>query len=258
MTAALRMLADAGAVFTLCYPSSKRPIGDAWQDQPHAYDEAAAHLQRGGNVGLLAGAYSAWIVALDLDRRAKQFAEQHPQLVKCFVYRKNAPDRGKFLVRCEGARGRKDHAAGLEILSTGNNAILTGRHESGALVKLVCRDDLPTLTIAELATIFEDWTGSPYDAPTRRHRPAPELPALGTSPAAIRLTLAHISPRRADDYNEWVRIGIALKSAHGDTAFAAWDEWSSQSPKYDPDITRAKWESFHPDGRLSGGTLTYL
>ena len=264
MTAALRTLADAGAVFTLCYPKSKRPIGDAWQEQPHTYQEAAAHLQHGGNVGLLAGALSNWLIAIDLDKRAKAFAEQHPQLVQWCIWRPNATDRGKFIVRAEGARNRKDHRAGLEIISFGN-AIVTGSHETGAAVMLACRGPVPVLTVAEVSAIFEAWTGTPYDAPPpKRHRknadPLPVAPSLPPSTLfGARLALDHLAAWRADDYTEWVRIGMVLKSTHGDAALALWDAWSQRSSKYPgADETRQKWESFHPDGRLSAGTLSYL
>lgn len=265
MTAALRTLADAGAVFTLCYQKSKRPIGDAWQEQPHGYEEAAAHMQRGGNVGLLAGALSAWLIAIDLDKRAKDFAAQHPHVKPWCIWRQNAPDRAKFIVRAEGARNRKDHRAGLEIISFGN-AIVTGTHESGAAVQLACRGDVPVLTVAEVGAIFEAWTGTPYDAPPpqRQRKNADPLPALAPNlpPSTLfgaRLALDHLAPWRADDYTEWVRIGMVLKSTHGDAAYQLWDGWSQRSSKYPgADATRQKWESFHPDGRLSAGTISFL
>jgi len=264
MTDALRTLADAGAVFTLCYPKSKRPIGDAWQEQPHSYQEAAAHLQRGGNVGLLAGALSAWLIAIDLDKRAKDFAERHPHVKGWCTWRPNAPDRAKFIVRVEGARNRKDHRAGLEVISFGN-AIVAGKHKTGAAVKLACRGPVPVLTVAEVGAIFEEWTGTPYDAPPpkRQRKNADPLPVASSLPPSTlfgaRLALDHLAAWRADEYTEWVRVGLTLKSVFGDAAFALWDEWSQRSSKYPgADETRRKWESFHPDGRLSAGTLSFL
>lgn len=70
--------------------------------------------------------------------------------------------------------------------------------------------------------------------------------------------LAHIAPWRADDYQQWVHVGMACKVAAGDDGFAAWDRWSANSPKYDPEVVRRKWEALRPNGSLSAGTLVHL
>lgn len=61
-----------------------------------------------------------------------------------------------------------------------------------------------------------------------------------------------------DDYETWVRIGLALKAEHGESAFDLWRDWSAQSSKFsgDSDLL-AKWRSFDPS-RISGATLTHL
>lgn len=58
----------------------------------------------------------------------------------------------------------------------------------------------------------------------------------------------------ADDYHQWVRIGMALHSTGaGDQAFQLWDRWSAGSDKYDPGACATKWESF---GRGRGETVS--
>lgn len=47
-----------------------------------------------------------------------------------------------------------------------------------------------------------------------------------------------------DDYEVWVRVGMALHHASGGTALDVWDEWSSQSTKYVSDELPRKWHSF--------------
>lgn len=47
----------------------------------------------------------------------------------------------------------------------------------------------------------------------------------------------------ADDYNQWVQCGLALK-AIGGAGFELWDEWSQRSAKYKPLEMGHKWRSF--------------
>ena len=66
-----------------------------------------------------------------------------------------------------------------------------------------------------------------------------------------------LSPSRADaPRDEWVKIGMAIKSANsGDTGFALFDEFSRQSPKYKPSAVRDTWRSIRPDGGYTVGSL---
>ena len=47
-----------------------------------------------------------------------------------------------------------------------------------------------------------------------------------------------------DDYDIWVKIGMALHHATGGAAFDLWDHWSQQSAKYDTEEMDTKWHSF--------------
>lgn len=70
--------------------------------------------------------------------------------------------------------------------------------------------------------------------------------------------LKHISKDRADDYHDWLKIGMALSWADkSDETMEAWIDWSSDSEKFDRDICVSKWESFkRENGRLL--TVGYL
>jgi hypothetical protein len=54
--------------------------------------------------------------------------------------------------------------------------------------------------------------------------------------------LSHV--RGYDDYEVWVKIGMALHHATGGAAFDLWDKWSQQSAKYDSEDMDTKWHSF--------------
>lgn len=49
----------------------------------------------------------------------------------------------------------------------------------------------------------------------------------------------------ADDRDNWVRVGHALRQL-GDDGRRLWEQWSSSSPKFDPADQDAKWASFKP------------
>ena len=49
----------------------------------------------------------------------------------------------------------------------------------------------------------------------------------------------------ADDYEIWIKVGLALKASGLPEAELLWDSWSSSSfQKYDPIVARKKWQSF--------------
>jgi len=70
--------------------------------------------------------------------------------------------------------------------------------------------------------------------------------------------LAHISTDRAEAYDSWLAVGMALNWCDTSAAMLeAWQTWSSNSPKYDPKVCENKWESFTREaGRVL--TLSYL
>lgn len=55
-----------------------------------------------------------------------------------------------------------------------------------------------------------------------------------------------------DDYNQWLKVGMALHDWDFSAGFALWCEWSRQSKeKFDAEVCRIKWDSFtngNPDG----------
>lgn len=61
-----------------------------------------------------------------------------------------------------------------------------------------------------------------------------------------------------DDYEVWVRVGMALHHASGGTALDVWDQWSQQSSKYVSDEMPRKWHSFGKGANpVTLGTLAH-
>lgn len=66
--------------------------------------------------------------------------------------------------------------------------------------------------------------------------------------------LQFISPHDRDD---WISIGMALKSEFSGDAFSLFDEWSQTADNYDPKAARAVWRSFKGHGKTIA-TLIHL
>jgi hypothetical protein len=61
---------------------------------------------------------------------------------------------------------------------------------------------------------------------------------------------------RADDYDEWLTVGMALHSV-SDSLLPEWDSWSRKSAKYQPGDCEKKWKSFSVNGGVTLGTLAH-
>jgi phage/plasmid-associated DNA primase len=65
-----------------------------------------------------------------------------------------------------------------------------------------------------------------------------------------------LDPRMVDDRQDWIRIGMALKSG-GEENFAAWQRWSMRSSKYDEGSCEKDWSGLNPN-RVSMGTVHWM
>lgn len=80
-------------------------------------------------------------------------------------------------------------------------------------------------------------------------KPAPQLGTMTVNIAdnlvKAKEVIQYISP---DDYEVWIKAGMILKGEFGDNAYDLWNNWSSKSDKYDPEIMFNKWNSFTGSG----------
>ena len=74
--------------------------------------------------------------------------------------------------------------------------------------------------------------------------PAPEA-VFSNDKLSLELRSA-LGVLRADDYELWIRVGLALSSL-GDAGRGLWLDWGSQSDKFDFAEACKKWETFKPD-----------
>jgi hypothetical protein len=61
----------------------------------------------------------------------------------------------------------------------------------------------------------------------------------------------------ADDYDTWVRFGLAIKRGLGERGFRIWDDWAKTSSRYPGKVeSRAKWDSFDVSARNTTDPIT--
>lgn len=75
-----------------------------------------------------------------------------------------------------------------------------------------------------------------------RHRAEIDGRTVDVSHDDLREILSHVTD--FDDYEVWIRVGMAIHHASDGTGFDIWDEWSARSAKYDAQETPKKWHSF--------------
>ncbi len=56
--------------------------------------------------------------------------------------------------------------------------------------------------------------------------------------------LLHYLSHLVESYEDWIKVGTALKSWDFSRGFDLWNDWSAQGSTYDPSIMRGKWKSF--------------
>jgi hypothetical protein len=100
-----------------------------------------------------------------------------------------------------------------------------------------------------LASSISTESGGPATGSPERHGRA------GHGGWDLRLARAALEHYRNDDldYDDWLEVGMALRNLDDpEAAFELWDDWSSDSAKYDATLTAAKWESFRPADERGG------
>ena len=76
-------------------------------------------------------------------------------------------------------------------------------------------------------------------------------------PASIQMTRAALQFVSSADTDDWVMVGMALKSHFGDGGFELFSSWSETAPNYDAKAVKDRWKSFKQDGAVKIGTLIY-
>jgi hypothetical protein len=133
----------------------------------------------------------------------------------------------------------KDHAHTLRLPGTWNLKPDRPRH----LCRIV-RQSGARYSRDELLTAF------PRERPCASDQPRPKW--NGSAPRGPARLASPLSAIPADDYGDWLRVGMALRHESGGGAggLTLWDQWSASSPKWSAGVCAEKWSTFV--GRTGG------
>lgn len=144
----------------------------------------------------------------------------------------------------------------------GNAVALPFARASCPLDKNLLPVDFSDFAPDNLMNFFSPPVAEMFSAPTQ-NKPVPvkkpelmtEVEVLPGDEEEVRAALKLI---QSDDYDDWIRIGMALKNSLGDSSFSLWLEWSQKSAKYEDEAKCLEtWDRFEPDGSLGIGTIFY-
>ena len=249
----------------------KRPYQKAWQDNPLTKAKLAAELKAGRAraIGVCCGVPSGGLLFLDHDGKSastilRDWGCPMSSLPRSWTVTSGRDGRfqviyqvpqeywdgivtRKYKTGVTDAEGKPEQ---VELRWTGCQSVVAGDHPLTPGYRWVAKyspDDLP---IAE----------APPELLERMLKPTPTAVVLaevrtGDNDATrARSYLDALSSGRADDYDDWLAVGMALHSVGDDALLDDWEQWSAQSGKHKPSDCQRKWRSFKKSG-ITLGTL---
>jgi predicted P-loop ATPase len=249
----------------------KRPYQKAWQDNPLTKAKLAAELKAGRAraIGVCCGVPSGGLLFLDHDGKSastilREWGCPMSSLPRSWTVTSGRDGRfqviyqvpqhywngivtRKYKTGVTDAEGKPEQ---VELRWTGCQSVVAGDHPLTPGYHWVTKytpDDLP---IAE----------APSGLLGRMLKPTPTAVVLaevrtGDNDATrARSYLDALSSGRADDYDDWLAVGMALHSVGDDALLDDWEQWSAQSGKHKPSDCQRKWRSFKKSG-ITLGTL---
>lgn len=117
---------------------------------------------------------------------------------------------------------------------------------------VIAPDDGRRYSVSHLEAMFDKRLVIAFHCSAQpRFTPALRLPEKACSAEqALSDVTSALDFISADDYDDWIRVGMALRKLEDD-GFSVWEKWSATSKKYRSAELKAKWKSFEPvsDGR---------
>jgi putative DNA primase/helicase len=136
----------------------------------------------------------------------------------------------KVILRGTLPRGRRTNG-NVEMYDTGRYFTVTGH-------KLDCCASTLATNNEELARLYGELIESAQSLGQYRRESKMDDRELATA------ALSALSPARADDYYDWLMVGMALHATDAGL-LSAWDSWSQQSAKFSAGCCEPKWQSFN-------------
>jgi hypothetical protein len=259
----------------------KIPYRQCWQsEQPVSHEEIAKDIRSGKakGVGLRTGRISGGIIAIDADGPAahEKILElsNGEALPNTVAFSSNRPGRCQYLFYIPpkyweaihttkiptGIKDDNGKEQKLELRWNGCQSVLPpSAHPSAGVYQW--RKSFKEVAIAPApmwiieAMLLETEPQKPEQYRTAYTAKARSGKEWSNEEWALSY-LSALNPCRADDYEDWVAVGMALHSVN-DSLLTEWDNWSRQSLKYKPGDCEKKWKSFKRQG-VAIGSLGHM
>ena len=246
----------------------KRPYQTKWQERPLDKAGLQAELEAGSAkaIGVCCGVPSGGLLFLDHDGRSastilRDWGCPMSSMPRSWTVTSGRDGRFQVIYRVpeqywpdiatrkykSGITDSDNKPEQIELRWTGCQSVVAGAHPTTTGYHWVAKYSPEDLDLAE----------APLCLIERMLKPAAEpLPLLAASDDADRARsyLDALSSSRADDYDDWLNVGMALHSVGDDSLLSDWEHWSAQSGKHKPSDCQRKWKSFKKSG-ISLGTL---
>jgi hypothetical protein len=260
--AAAERYLHAGLTPVALMPGGKFPSipWKAYQDRQPTADELRGMFSADSNVGIILGT----IVRIDVDGDAGQrlLADICGEMPATVEFTTPSGGHG-FLFRVPN---------GVKIKTTVKKAECVGGHQElrfqarGALTvmppsksvqgdwRFVSGRAFGEVEIAELPAKLVDLMRVKDDKPPRNRTAQPASDDISVAMSA----LASLKSSRADEYDAWLQVGMALHTV-SESLLGAWTSWSSQSNKFSEGECAKKWRSFSAgtDGVTIGSLIKW-
>jgi hypothetical protein len=262
---------------------NKIPYRKGWQNEnPLSRDDIEEDIRSGKarGVGLRTGRISGGIVAVDADGPAahEKILElsKGEKLPNTVAFSSGRPGRCQYLFYVPqkyweaihttkistGVKGDDGKEQKLELRWDGCQSVLppsahpsTGVYQWRKSFKEVEIAPAPMWVIEAMLVELPQPQQLPERHPTAYTRKARSNEEWTSEEWALSY-LSALNPYRADDYDDWIAVGMALHSV-SNSLLTEWDNWSRQSSKYKPGGCEKKWKSFKCQG-VAIGSLGHM
>lgn len=242
----------------------KRPLGKKWQDNYYSPQVLFCSLSQFGKVWIRGkrGLYSAipngysllcgrqegdlYLIAIDCDSHEALNQFEQMRFPTTVSYSSDLPGHRQYLYYIDQPIKSFKLENGLEV--RGQNLLSTlppSVHPMTGKYRWLTAPDLQNIP-----TISSLWLNQ-----LKPKSPTKVLNSKICFNKTVEELVYSINPIYADIYDDWIRVGMALKD-WDDELSGLWDKWSRSSGKYKPGECSYRWSTFNGSG-ITSRTLYY-
>ena len=250
---------------------NKRPYQNDWQNNPLTRSQLFKEIssKKSTGIGVCCGTPSGGLLFLDHDgpSAAKILGEWGFSLsslppswmvtsgrVGRFQIIYQVPEKYWSKIKTRkyqtGIKDEDGSVEQIELRWDGTQSIVSGSHPMTDGYRWMDARSPRDLSIAEapLAIIKK------MMEPKKKTPKTPQIQTYNSDTDKARSLLQSINPSRLDDYDTWLKIGMAAHSVGDDSLLSDWEQLSQKNSKYKSGECEKKWSSFKSSG-VSLGTL---